>query len=236
VVRNAILDYINTNRLTYVKSYENVTLKELKSLRNGYEFDGWYTESTFDNKVQNIEVTNGSNTYDLYAKWNPIQYTITYELNGGSVDTTLTEIYNVESETIVLPIPTKDDYTFVGWYNNEEFAGEVITSISTGSYGNISLYACFVANATTTVTYEMNGGHIPTYSEFVLGGYNSYGSGKNTPYYLMVITTKSSTVTNKYWSRMLVKEVSTGIYKAVHAQLDGNITYTGEYDYIIGIY
>ncbi len=234
VVRNAILDYINTNRLTYVKSYENVTLKELKSLRNGYEFEGWYTESTFENKVQNIEVTEGSNTYDLYAKWNPIQYTITYELNDGVTSEDLIETYNVESETIVLPTLTKEGYTFIGWYNNEDFEGSVITSISTGSYGNISLYACFVANATTTVTYEMNGGHIPTYSEFVLGGYNSYGSGKNTPYYLMVITTSSSTVTNKYWSRMLVKEVSTGIYKAVHAQLDGNITYNGEYDYIIG--
>ena len=36
-----------------------------------------------------------------------------------------------------LPTPTKDGYTFAGWYDNAEFTGEAVTSVVT----EITLYA-----------------------------------------------------------------------------------------------
>mgnify|MGYP003309025943 CR=1 FL=1 len=49
-----------------------------------------------------------------------IEYNISYELNGGTVDTENPTTYNVETETFTLKKPQKEDYTFIGWSLNQE--------------------------------------------------------------------------------------------------------------------
>jgi len=49
--------------------------------------------------------------------------------------------YTVESETIPLPRPYKNDAVFAGWYLNENFTGTPIYEIPTGTSTNIILYA-----------------------------------------------------------------------------------------------
>lgn len=56
------------------------------------------------------------------------------------------------TETFVLPIPVKDGYVFVGWFDNPEGTGTAITSIPAGWYG--TLYAIW--KTTTDVD------HLPT--------------------------------------------------------------------------
>ena len=58
------------------------------------------------------------------------------------------------TETFVLPIPVKDGYVFVGWFDNPEGTGSAITSIPAGWYG--TLYAIWKTNGTTDVD------HLPT--------------------------------------------------------------------------
>ena len=58
------------------------------------------------------------------------------------------------TETFVLPIPVKDGYVFVGWFDNPEGIGTAITSIPAGWYG--TLYAIWKTNGTTDVD------HLPT--------------------------------------------------------------------------
>ena len=58
------------------------------------------------------------------------------------------------TETFVLPIPVKDGYVFVGWFDNPEGTGTAITSIPAGWYG--TLYAIWKTNGTTDVD------HLPT--------------------------------------------------------------------------
>ena len=55
------------------------------------------------------------------------------------------------TETFVLPIPVKDGYVFVGWFDNPEGTGTAITSIPAGWYG--TLYAIWKINGTTDVDY-----------------------------------------------------------------------------------
>ena len=55
------------------------------------------------------------------------------------------------TETFVLPIPVKDGYVFVGWFDNPEGTGTAITSIPAGWYG--TLYAIWKTNGTTDVDY-----------------------------------------------------------------------------------
>ena len=53
------------------------------------------------------------------------------------------------TETFVLPIPVKDGYVFVGWFDNLEGTGTAITSIPAGWYG--TLYAIWKTNGTTDI-------------------------------------------------------------------------------------
>lgn len=50
-------------------------------------------------------------------------------------------IYTKGTSTITLPTPTKDGYTFVGWYTSSSFSGSAVTTIATGSTGNKTFYA-----------------------------------------------------------------------------------------------
>lgn len=60
-------------------------------------------------------------------------YSITYELNGGTVEGQLPNLYVEGESEILLPEPTKDGYTFDGWFIgddkveiiNKEFTGDI---------------------------------------------------------------------------------------------------------------
>ena len=73
-------------------------------------------------------------------------YRIAYGLTG--------DLPTKVTETFVLPIPVKDGYVFVGWFDNPEGIGTAITSIPAGWYG--TLYAIWKTNGTTDVD------HLPT--------------------------------------------------------------------------
>jgi uncharacterized repeat protein (TIGR02543 family) len=64
----------------------------------------------------------------------------------------------VESETITLGTPTKNGYTFAGWYDSST-GGNKVTQIAKGSTGDIILYAKWTANEDTPYTvnhYQQN--------------------------------------------------------------------------------
>ena len=121
----------------------------------GYEFGGWYENSTFSgNRIDAINLETRGNK-ELYAKWNSITYTITYELNNGTQAANAPTSYTIESETFSLPTPTKTGYGFNGWYNvNGE--GKV-TEITKGTVGDIYVYASWTP-ATYIIKYDANGG------------------------------------------------------------------------------
>jgi uncharacterized repeat protein (TIGR02543 family) len=62
-------------------------------------------------------------------------YTITLELNGGTLDKTTIE-YNDETENFDLPTPTKEGYTFLGWTGPETTVPLTPMTIKQGSTGN----------------------------------------------------------------------------------------------------
>lgn len=105
-------------------------------LSPGYKFSYW--EDTENHKKH----TSKFNTWQKEAKnislkavASPISYDITYELNGGTIVGEKNS-YNIESNDIVLPTPTRAGYTFIGWESEFSESAELIASIETGSYGN----------------------------------------------------------------------------------------------------
>ena len=133
----------NENPASYNVETETITLKD--PAKAGYTFEGWYMAEDFTGNVVTEIVQGTTGNITLYAKWELVSYTITYELDGGTNAPENPESYNVESETITLKDPVKTGYTFAGWYKDGEFTDE-ITEIAQGSTGNITLYAKWVTD------------------------------------------------------------------------------------------
>ena len=132
----------------------------------GYIFKGWFETNEFtDAAVEKITIgTTGDKMY--YAKWEVIEYTISYEVNGGQMESATTK-YNVESPTVVLPTPTKEGYKFKGWFENDAFTGLAVEKVAAGSTGDKIYYAKWekeengdpiLPDGVYSITYETNGG------------------------------------------------------------------------------
>ena len=113
--------------------------------RFGYSFAGWAAAPGGDVVYLNGQsVINlaKSGVVNLYAKWTPDDYTITYHLNGGAVSPANTTNYTIESDAITLTNPTKTGYDFAGWSGTGITGDPVMTvTIPAGSTGNRSYTA-----------------------------------------------------------------------------------------------
>ena len=121
-------------------------------VKDGWEFWGWYQDAELTRPVEaDFKVTEAMT---VYARWNAVNYDIIYELNGGQNGDN-PESYTVEDSFDLAPAELAGS-KFLGWYRTADFSGEPITRIEAGSYGQITLYARFLAGS--PITYELNGG------------------------------------------------------------------------------
>ena len=134
--------------------------------RRGYTFGGWYTDGS--NFAENTKFKTGDKMPEgdvtYYAKWTAIEYTITYNLDGGTNVSGNPAQYTVETGKIKLVAPTKTGYRFDGWYTDDTYSTKV-TEIAADSTGHVTLYAKWTVNQ-YTVTWETNGGNDLTGSNY----------------------------------------------------------------------
>ncbi len=125
-------------------------------VKEGCTFAGWYDNSNYTSSAFTEIPLTETQPKTFYAKWIANNYTITYELDGGTVNsgknTTYTYGYGVVLPTDV----TKNGYTFKGWYDNPRFEGESVLAIPANATGNKTYYANWVVNTynVTFFTYE----------------------------------------------------------------------------------
>lgn len=135
-----------------------------------YEVEGWYTNSACNAGKHDAGNTSYATTITaattVYVKFQPITYTITYNLNGGTNHASNPATYNYTTATITLQTPTKTGYTFGGWYDNSSFTGSAVTSIPNHSNGNKTFWAKWTENMTSvTLTASPSGA-----GTFTIGG------------------------------------------------------------------
>lgn len=95
----------------------------------------------------------------LYAQWQAITYTVSYEANNGTgAPTSTTQIY-LDAVTLSATLPTRAGYWFNGWTTeaNGSGAGYVSGGALTMPAANVTLYAQWVADL-YRVVYNANGG------------------------------------------------------------------------------
>lgn len=131
--------------------------------KEGYTFDGWYSDAGFTKKVTKISDSQSGNV-TLYAKFEANRYKIQYELNGGTNGAGNPESYTYGKGVSGFADASKEGYTFDGWYSDETYTTKV-TGISADQQGDVTIYAKFsetgsgdVTPATYQISYELNGG------------------------------------------------------------------------------
>jgi len=103
-----------------------------------YNFIGWYNESE-QLVEENTKITNQD--HKLVAKWEKVLYTVTLNANGGSVSTSSKKV--AYGETIQsLPVPTKSECEFQGWYTAT--SGGTRVTESTTITSNQTIYAQYI--------------------------------------------------------------------------------------------
>jgi uncharacterized repeat protein (TIGR02543 family) len=93
----------------------------------------------------------------VYAKWTENDYTISFNSNGGSAVTAITQEFGT---TVSAPTPpTKTGNTFVGWYS--DIGLTTAYTFTTMPASNITLYAKWTVND-YTISFVSNGGSAVT--------------------------------------------------------------------------
>jgi len=112
--------------------YGKTATKPADPTASGWSFGGWYTEAECNNAFDFAAPITGDVT--LFAKWTKlpapvIRYTITYDLNGGTLDgkTGIVTVSVEKGATIILPRPTRGGYVFAYWEGSRYEAGESYT-------------------------------------------------------------------------------------------------------------
>ena len=120
--------------------------------REGYTFNGWYGNAEFTTEqVTGVEVgSHGKVT--VYASFSINQYTISFETDGG---TTVSEITQDYGTAIAAPAqPAKTGYAFVGWYESDP---QELYDFTTMPARDFTLYAAWEL-VTYDIVYNLDGG------------------------------------------------------------------------------
>lgn len=208
---------------------EGTTLILTEPTKNGYTFNGWTGEG-----INGSTFTMGSSNVTISASWNVINYTITYNLSGGSGNNPTS--YNIDTTTFTLTNPTKTGYTFNGWTGSNGSSPQTSVTISKGSQGDKTYTANWTAK-TYTITYNCNGGSGSTASSShtydVAKNLSSNGCYKITTgsngmvYYMAGWSTSSSASAATYTNGQSVTNINNGSNTTLYAVWKNMFSYTG---------
>ena len=148
--------------------------------KTGCTFVGWYKQSSFDTVVTASTVVTVLGNHTLYAKWDVTKYTITYNLNGGSLGSNMVTVFTVDDLPFSIANPTKVGYRFNGWSGTDITGTTADLKVTTPSNKS---YTANYSIINYTITYNLDGGSLPI------------NTSNKTSYY---VTTETFTLVNPY--------------------------------------
>ena len=153
-----------------------------------------------------------------------VEYTITFNSNGGSAVTAITQ---EAGTTVIAPVgPIKANNNFIGWYSNVGLTTSY--TFTTMPSENITVYAKWsIVPVTYTITFNTNGGSVvaaitqeagsaivaptaPTKTDFIFAGWYS-NSGLTAAYTITTMPSENITIYAKWTENDPNKLTITGI-------------------------
>lgn len=113
-------------------------------------------EGTFDLTIKSVNDEEQQLVVSIEIVDNRV-FRIVYYKSGGVLEDPI-ETFTTK-DVVVLPIPTKEEYIFGGWYLYENLSGDPVTEIDGKIASNVSVYAKWIYDDGSTeeskATYEM---------------------------------------------------------------------------------
>ena len=157
VLRTITYDYdggsLPKNTVNPKSGYAGEVITPVAPIKDGYVFNGWKSEDSADSTASDSYVIQAEDV-TLRAVWEK-EYTITYDLAGGTVSNANPMTYNSSTKRIMLNTPEREGYIFAGWSLN---GGEVIKKKAWNvTTGNLVFKAVW-ALTEFYISYNLNGG------------------------------------------------------------------------------
>ena len=200
-----VIDGVNTLLSSSQYYYQaNFSLPSAPSY-TGYSFDGWYTAASGGSLVTSGTMSlNGVNYYAHYSK---LQYNVTLDNQNATTSGTTSIVATYGQSMPTITPPTKNYYTFSGYYSGLNGTGNQYYNSSGNStrnydvYSGITLYAYWVENLISatlhfqdnstsdimvSVAYNQSGSYLnltsPTRSGYTFNGWNLNQDGTGRVY------------------------------------------------------
>ena len=165
--------------------------------KEGYVFKGW----KYNGRLITTEKWYITEDITVKAEWEV--ETRTYEIEYiivGAIGPNLQRTYT-NKEELVLRIPYKNGYKFVGWYYEGNFSGERVYTIPKGTEGNLTLYSKWEKFSLEGKKISFLGDSISTFYSSS-SSINSLYSGENQFYYPIYSATVK-TVEKTWWYQVI---------------------------------
>ena len=138
-------------------SIESADFTLINPTKTGYTFKGWSGTGLDGDENLNVGISHlDTGDKEFTANWTRDEYSISYNLDGGTVETANPTTYNVETATFTLNNPTKTGCTFLGWSGTDIIDKSTSVTIEQGSVGDKSYTANWSVN-NYKVTLNRNG-------------------------------------------------------------------------------
>ncbi len=170
--------------VTYASTYGTLPTPT----RTGYTFKGWYTAASGGAQVTSSTTVSITAAQTLYAQWTAKTYTVTFNANSGTCSTASKSV-TYASTYGTLPTPTKDGYTFIGWYTSANAGTKVTTNTKVTITSAQTLYAQWVEN---TIENDVMGTVTSFSSETESSEIEMFKYGESVPIYSTVVTGNSA--------------------------------------------
>ena len=193
-------------------------------VKDGYAFESWVVTDKDGNEVTVVNKENTQATFTMpntdvtvTVSIKAVPYTITYDLNAGTVATENPETYTVRTESFTLNNPTKIGYVFTGWTGSNGSTPQTTVTIEKGTTGNLNYTANYQYGAFTvtfnagagvevtpsskTVTYGEKYGELPTPTKtgYTLDGWFTSLEGGNKIESTSTVQITSDTTLYAHW-------------------------------------
>jgi len=124
--------------------------------RAGYTFAGWSTTAAGTVAFANSANYSAAGNVTLFAVWTPINYTITFNANGGA-GTMSAMTFTVAGKALTANAFTRTGYTFAGWATTAAGTVAFANSANYSAAGNVTLFAVWTP-INYAITFNANGG------------------------------------------------------------------------------